>query len=268
LRLLFVGDVVGKPGRKGLARMLPQLKEREDIDLAVVNGENSAGGLGITPATAQEIFKAGADFITTGNHIWKHKEIYDYLNAEPRIVRPANFPEGAPGRGHGIIEARSGQTPGMRVGILNLQGRVFMECIECPFRTALTELEALSAEGVDTVIVDFHAEATSEKLAMGYFLAGRVAAVLGTHTHVQTADERVLPGGCAYITDCGMTGPVGDSVIGMTRKPILERFLTGLPQPFDVAAGGVELQGVVVEIDGLLGRATKISRVREVLGAE
>jgi hypothetical protein len=260
LRILFVGDVMGKPGRKGLAAILPRLTEREGVDLVVVNGENSAGGLGITPATAQDIFKAGADLITTGNHVWKHKEIYEYLNAEPRIVRPANFPEGAPGRGHAVFQARSGK----RVGVLNLQGRVFMEAIECPFRTALKELEALSAEGPEAVIVDFHAEATSEKLAMGYFLEGRVAAVLGTHTHVQTSDERILPGGTAYISDCGMTGPVADSVIGMTRKPVTERFLTGLPQPFEVATKGVELQGVVVEIDGN-GRAVSISRVREPL---
>jgi metallophosphoesterase (TIGR00282 family) len=255
VKLLLVGDVVGKAGRRGLARTLPALVGSEEIDLVVANGENAAGGLGITGRTAGEIFKAGVDFITTGNHVWKKKEILEYLDTEPRIVRPANFPPGAPGRGSALVETRGG----VPVGIINLQGRVFMEPIDCPFRVALTELERLKALA-RIIIVDFHAEATSEKMAMGWFLDGKVSAVLGTHTHVQTADERILPGGTAYITDAGMTGAT-ESVIGMKRQAVIKRFLSGLPQPFEVATRGVELQGVLLEIQED-GRAGAIRRVR------
>jgi metallophosphoesterase (TIGR00282 family) len=255
VRLLLVGDVMGKPGRKALERALPPLVGAEEIDLVVVNGENSAGGLGITPKTAHELFEAGADAITTGNHVWKKREIGDYLAAEPRVIRPANFPPGAPGRGAMLVETKGG----LAVGILNLQGRVFMEPIECPFRCALAEIEQLKGR-TSIIVVDFHAEATSEKIAMGWFLDGKVSAVLGTHTHVQTSDERILPGGTAYLTDVGMTGSV-DSVIGMRREPVLKRFLTALPQPFEVAGKNLELQGVIVDI-GEDGKATAIRRVR------
>jgi metallophosphoesterase (TIGR00282 family) len=251
-----VGDVVGEAGRRGLARVLPALAAAEEADLVVVNGENSAGGLGITTKTAQEIFNAGADFITTGNHVWRKKEVFDYLDMEPRIVRPANYPTGAPGKGSGLVETAGG----LPVGILNLQGRVFMDPIECPFRVALEEVERLRARA-SIIFVDFHAEATSEKMALGWYLDGKVSAVIGTHTHVQTSDERILPGGTAYISDAGMTGPL-DSVIGMQREPVLKRFLTGLPQPFEVASKGVEIQGVLIDIEEGSGRATAIRRIR------
>ncbi len=255
MKLLLIGDVVGKVGRRALRQTLPALVGGEEIDLVVANGENAAGGIGITVRTAEEIFQAGVDCITTGNHVWKKKEITGYLEAEPRIVRPANYPPGVPGRGGALIETKGG----VPVGVINLQGRVFMQPIDCPFRVALREVEWLKPRA-KVIIVDFHAEATSEKIALGWFLDGKVSAVVGTHTHVQTADERILPGGTAYITDLGMTGPT-DSVIGMRREGIIARFLDGLPQPFEVAGNGVELQGVVVEI-AETGQATTIRRIR------
>lgn len=258
MRLLFVGDVMGKEGRRALAQGLPALVGGEEVDLVIVNGENSAGGLGITSATGREILEAGADAITTGNHVWKKKEALGYLDVESRVLRPANFPPGVPGRGSAIIETKAG-TP---VGLLNLQGRVFMEAIDCPFRVGLAEVERLRTI-TSTILVDFHAEATSEKIALGWHLDGRVSAVVGTHTHVQTADERILPGGTAYITDAGMTGPT-DSVIGMRKEAVLKRFLTGLPQPFEVASKGVEIQGVLIDI-GEDGRAIAIRRVKKPL---
>jgi hypothetical protein len=259
LRLLFVGDVVGKEGRRALAQALPAIVGGEEVDLVVVNGENSAGGLGITPRTAQDIFNAGADAITTGNHVWRKREALDYLEAEPRVIRPANFPPGVPGRGAMLIETKAG----LPVAIINLQGRVFMEAIDCPFRVGLAEVERLS-QITRTIIVDFHAEATSEKIALGWYLDGKVSAVLGTHTHVATADERILPNGTAYISDAGMTGPT-DSVIGMRREPVIKRFLTALPQPFEVASKNIELQGVLVDIEES-GRATAIRRVKHACG--
>jgi len=255
VRVLFVGDVVGKEGRRALTQALPAIVGGEEVDLVVVNGENSAGGLGITQRTAQDIFHAGADVITTGNHVWKKKEVYDYMEGEGRIVRPANYPPGVPGRGSVLVETKGGRP----VGIVNLQGRVFMEAIDCPFRVGLAAVERL-ADVTRTILVDFHAEATSEKIALGWYLDGKVSAVLGTHTHVQTADERILPQGTAYISDAGMTGPV-DSVIGMKREAVLARFLTGLPQPFEVASRGVELQGVLLDIDEA-GKATAIRRIK------
>ena len=255
MRVLFVGDVVGKEGRRALTQALPAIVGGEEVDLVVVNGENSAGGLGITQRTAQDIFHAGADVITTGNHVWKKKEVYDYMEGEGRIVRPANYPPGVPGRGSVLVETKGGRP----VGIVNLQGRVFMEAIDCPFRVGLAAVERL-ADVTRTILVDFHAEATSEKIALGWYLDGKVSAVLGTHTHVQTADERILPQGTAYISDAGMTGPV-DSVIGMKREAVLARFLTGLPQPFEVASRGVELQGVLLDIDEA-GKATAIRRIK------
>ncbi|MFH0809346.1 MAG: TIGR00282 family metallophosphoesterase [Pseudomonadota bacterium] len=255
MKLLLLGDIVGRGGRRALTQALPSLVGGEEIDLVVANGENSAGGIGISPRTAEEMLRSGVDCITTGNHVWKKKDITDYLQAEPRIVRPANFPPGAPGRGSTLVETKGG----CPVGIVNLQGRVFMEPIDCPFRVGLQEVERLQTV-TKVIIVDFHAEATSEKIALGCFLDGKVSVVVGTHTHVQTADERVLPGGTAFITDLGMTGPT-ESIIGMKREGIIRRFLTGLPQSFDVAAKGVELQGVVVEVDAD-GKAVAIRRVR------
>ncbi len=255
MKVLFIGDIVGAPGRRAVEELLPRLVDRYFIDLVVANGENASGGLGITPQVAEQLLGHGIDLLTSGNHIWKHKEILPYLEDTDRLLRPANYPPGTPGRGYAIVETAAGEA----AAVVNLEGRVFMNPLECPFRTVDQVLAALPQE-VKIVIVDMHAEATSEKLAMGWHLDGRVSAVVGTHTHVQTADERLLPGGTGYISDIGMTGPV-DSVIGMKKEIILERFLTQRPQPFKVAAGNIQLQGVVLEIDPG-GPCLKISRVQ------
>jgi 2',3'-cyclic-nucleotide 2'-phosphodiesterase len=243
MNILFIGDIVGAPGRRAVAELLPRAVDRYRIDLVVANGENASGGIGITPQVADEFLSQGVDVLTSGNHIWKHKEILPYLEDTDRLLRPANYPPEAPGRGLAIVETAAGQS----VAILNLEGRVFMNALECPFRTADRVLETLSPH-VKVILVDMHAEATSEKQALGWYLDGRVSAVVGTHTHVQTADERILPGGTGYISDVGMTGPV-DSVIGMKREIIMERFLTQRPQPFKVATQNMQLQGVVLNID-------------------
>ncbi|MDR7418357.1 MAG: TIGR00282 family metallophosphoesterase [Armatimonadota bacterium] len=254
MNLLFVGDVTGKPGRRILADRLPALRRAHGLDVVIANGENAAGGVGLTAGVAAELFAAGVDILTGGNHIWQNREAYDLLDAEPRVLRPANYPPGVPGRGAAVIT-----TPGgARIGVLNLQGRVFMSHIDDPFRAGREHARSLRAS-VPVVVVDFHAEATSEKVALGWYLDGRVSAVVGTHTHVQTADERLLPGGTAYITDVGMTGP-RDGVIGMAREAILERFLTQLPTRFEVAPGPVQLNAVLIRVDEA-GRATAIERV-------
>lgn len=260
MKLLFVGDVTGKPGRKILAERLPGLRRAHGLDVVVANGENAAGGVGLTPKVAAELFAIGVDVITGGNHIWQNREAYDLLDGDPRVLRPANFPPGVPGRGAAVIETSAGA----RIGVLNLQGRVFMATIDDPFRIGREQAAALHSQ-VPTVVVDMHAEATSEKIALGWHLDGRVSAVIGTHTHVQTADERILPGGTAYITDVGMTGP-RDGIIGMAREAILERFLTQLPAKFDVAPGPVQLNAVVIDI-AADGRATAIERLQVVTGA-
>jgi metallophosphoesterase (TIGR00282 family) len=256
LRILFVGDVHGRPGRRAVARRVPALRREWQVDFVVANAENSAGGVGLTPQTAAELFEAGVDALTGGNHTWAKREAYELLDADPRLVRPANYPPGVPG--HGSTVLRRG---GLALGVLNLQGRVFMDPLDDPFRVARAEVERLRRE-TPFILVDFHAEATSEKIAMGYYLDGQVTAVVGTHTHVQTADERVLPGGTAYITDVGMTGP-RDGVIGVDREAILQRFLTQLPIRFEVATGPVQFSAVVVEADSS-GRATAIRRIHEV----
>lgn len=251
-----MGDVHGRPGRRAVARRVPSLRRELEVDFVVANAENSAGGVGLTPQTAAELFAAGVDALTGGNHTWAKREAYELLNSDPRVVRPANYPPGVPGQGSTVI--RRG---GAALAVLNLQGRVFMEPLDDPFRVAREEVDRLR-ELTPFVLVDFHAEATSEKLALGYFLDGRVTAVVGTHTHVQTADERVLPGGTAYITDVGMTGP-RDGVIGMDRDAILQRFLLQLPVRFEVASGAVQFNAVLVEADAS-GRATSIRRIHEV----
>jgi metallophosphoesterase (TIGR00282 family) len=228
--------------------------DRQFIDLVVANGENASGGLGITPQVADQLLAQGIDVLTSGNHIWKHKEIIPYLESTDRLLRPANYPPETPGRGYAIVETAAGEA----AAVINLEGRVFMNPLECPFRTVDRVLEAIPKE-VKVILVDMHAEATSEKQAMGWHLDGRVSAILGTHTHVQTADERILPAGSGYISDAGMTGPV-DSVIGMKREIILERFLSQRPQPFKVATQNIQLQGVIVKIDAS-GRCLEISRV-------
>lgn len=261
-KILFIGDIVGRPGRIALRELLPRLVGRYGPDLVIANGENAAGGFGITPEIADEIKKLQVDVITTGNHIWDKREVYEYLNVQGWILRPANYPKGSPGAGLGIYECPSG----VKVAVVNLMGRVFMDCIESPFIVGM-ELVKKARETTPIVIVDFHAETTSEKMALGWHLDGLASAVVGTHTHVQTADERVLASGTAFITDAGMTGPT-DSVIGIKKEIILERFLTHMPMRFDVATKGVELQGTFVTVDTASGKALRIERVKEPLGRD
>ncbi|MDI6825340.1 MAG: TIGR00282 family metallophosphoesterase [Bacillota bacterium] len=256
MRLLFIGDVVGKPGRQLVAQLLPSYLQEEQVDLVVANGENAAGGLGITPEVAAELFALGVDVLTSGNHLWDKKEVMPFLDREERLLRPLNWPGDPPGRGSLIMQSRSG----IPVAVVCAMGRVFAPVLlDCPFRALAREVERLRAEA-RVVLVDFHAEATSEKVAMGWFLDGRVSAVIGTHTHVQTADEAVLPGGTAYISDVGMTGP-WHSVIGMRTETIVQRFLDQLPSRFDVARGPRQFNAVVVDVDESTGMARSIRRL-------
>lgn len=257
MKILFIGDVVGKPGRQAVAHILPGLIEQHQLDFVIANGENAAGGSGLTPQTADELFAAGVDVITMGDHTWDQREILQIIDQEPRLLRPANFPPGTPGLGAAVFH-RPGQAA---VGVLNLLGRTFLRPIDCPFRKAQEEVERIRQQ-TTVVIVDFHAEATSEKIALGRFLDGRVSAVIGTHTHVQTADEQILPGGTAYLTDAGFTG-AHESVLGREIEPVLKGFLTNLPQRFHVAGGRPRLQGALVEVDQATGRARSIQRVNE-----
>jgi metallophosphoesterase (TIGR00282 family) len=259
MNILAVGDIVGRPGRTIVEREVVRLREERAIDLVVANCENAAGGAGITPSTADELFRAGVDVLTSGNHVWKKREAFDLLKLDHRIIRPANYPDGTPGTGSTIVETLSGQ----KVGVLNLMGRVFMEPLECPFRSAERELVRLKLV-TSVIIVDMHAEATSEKVAMGWFLDGKVSCVFGTHTHIPTADERILPQGTAFITDAGMTGPY-DSVIGRRVDQILERFLTNLPTRSEVAEGNVQLHGLLIEVDPVSGKARSVERITKVL---
>jgi len=255
MRILFVGDVVGAPGRKILQDRLADTIVQRSVDLCIVNGENAASGFGITPRLVEELLAAGAEVLTGGNHIWDRKEILDYIPHQPRLVRPANFPEGTPGSGLFVGRAKNG----VDYAVLDLQGRTFMMPLDCPFRTAERELARIPGN-VKVIVVDIHAEATSEKQAMGWFLDGKVSAVIGTHTHVATADERVLPGGTAYISDVGMTGP-HDSVIGMDKAGIIQRFLDGMPARFNVPEGDVRVNAVMIDIDESNGRARSIERL-------
>lgn len=255
VNILFIGDIVGRPGRQAISRELHRLVDRYSVDLVIANGENASGGFGITPETARELFANGIQFITSGNHIWDKKESYEYLGREARIIRPANYPEGAPGRGSGTVD-----TPGgIKIGILNLEGRIFMDNLECPFKTADREI-ALLSQSTNIIIVDFHAEATSEKSSLGWYLDGRVSAVIGTHTHVQTADERVLTDGTAYISDAGMTGSF-DSVIGVRKDEPIRKFITQLPLKFEVAKKDIRINGVLLQINEATGRAVTIERI-------
>jgi metallophosphoesterase (TIGR00282 family) len=255
VKLLFVGDVVGKLGRQTLAALLPGLRDRHRPDFVVVNGENAAGGVGITRRTARELLELGADAITLGNHAYRHTEVYELLDREPRIVRPANYPMGSPGRGVTVVES-----DGMRLGVVNIAGSLFLEAARSPFAEADASLADLRGRA-DHVLIDMHAEATSEKVAMGWHVDGRATACLGTHTHVPTADARVLPGGTAYCTDVGMTGPRG-GVIGVTRELALKRFLTMTNVRFETSSEDPWLNGAVVEA-GADGRATSIEPVLE-----
>ncbi|HHW26306.1 MAG TPA: TIGR00282 family metallophosphoesterase [Firmicutes bacterium] len=255
MNLIFIGDIFGSPGREFLAAHLPSLIKRYEADLVIANGENAAGGAGLTPEVAEELFSAGVDVITSGNHIWNKKEIFPTLDSERRILRPANYPPGVPGKGSGLFQARDGKT----VGVLNVCGRVFSpQNLDCPFRVMDTEILKLR-QTTPIIVVDFHAEATSEKVAAGYYVDGRVSAFLGTHTHVQTADERILPNGTAYITDAGMTGSY-EGVIGVDKDIILKRFLTQLPGRHEPAKGKRQLCGVFCEIAGS-GSARSIQRI-------
>jgi metallophosphoesterase (TIGR00282 family) len=256
MRILFIGDIIGKAGRQAIQGVLEKVIADHKIDFTIANGENAAGGMGITPTIAMEFLDQGVDVLTSGNHIWAKKEIVPFLDEEPRILRPANYPPKVPGRGSGIFHSSNGQ----KVGVLNLEGRVFMKHLDCPFRVGEKEVELLRKE-THIILVDFHAEATSEKMAMGWFLNGKVSAILGTHTHVQTSDEKILDGGTAYITDVGMTGPLA-SVIGIRKQIALERLLTQIPWKFDVATEEIELQGVVIEVDPKTGKSQSIQRIK------
>lgn len=256
MKLLFAGDIVGRPGREAFARIATRYKAEGKAHVVVANAENAAAGKGITPALAEELFAGGADALTLGDHTWDQRELAAFIDREPRIVRPANFPPGCPGRGNTLIE-----TPDGPLQVINLIGRVFMSPNDCPLRTADAILK--QSEGrARMIFVDIHAEATSEKIIIGRHLDGRVSAVAGTHTHVPTADECILPGGTGYLTDAGMTGPK-DSVLGRQVAPILSRFLTGMPTRFDIATGDIRVEGVLFDIDPATGRTRRIRRVSE-----
>ena len=255
MKILFIGDVVGKPGRKAVRELLPRIMADWAIDFVIANCENAASGFGVTRDILEELYENHIDVLTSGNHIWDKKEVMDYIGEYETLLRPANYPQEVPGHGSIIMPHPSGDY----IGIVNLMGRVFMQPLECPFRTADEEIERLRKK-TKIIIVDMHAEATSEKIALGWYLDGRVSAVIGTHTHVQTADDRILPGGTAYLTDAGMTGSF-DSVIGIKKDLILDRFLTQLPNKFEVAKGDVRLQGVVLNIEETSGRSLSIERL-------
>lgn len=257
ISILFVGDVVGRPGRETFARLYPGLKEREKIDFSVVNAENSSGGSGLNDKAVTQLLAAGADVLTAGDHIWRNRKVIPVIEAERRLLRPANLPPGSPGEGSGIFILSSG----IKIGVISLLGRVFMGPMDSPFQALDRQIEQLSRE-TKLILLDFHAEATSEKLAMGYYCDGRISAVVGTHTHIPTADERILPKGTAYITDIGMTGGF-ESILGREIEPVLKRMVTGLPAFFQVSSRKPVLQGAVVEIDPETGKALSIKRVME-----
>jgi metallophosphoesterase (TIGR00282 family) len=263
IRILFLGDIVGEPGRKAVIEHLPLLRKELNLDFIIVNGENAAGGRGITPRIAIDLLRAGAAVITTGDHVWDQSEIVDYFPTEPRLLRPINYPADTPGQGSVVL-----QTPKGKVGVIQAQGRSFMNPpLENPFLLAEAEAERLRAEGVSTIFVDFHAETTSEKIAMCRHLDGKVSAVVGTHTHVQTADERILAGGTGALTDAGMCGPE-ESVLGRAPESVIWRFRTGMPTRFPIATGPVRLCGAVVEVDPATGRCLEIERFNRLLAVK
>lgn len=256
MKILAIGDIVGRPGRRAVAEFLPGLMTELEPDFVIANAENASGGAGINQETAAAIFEAGVDALTMGNHVWSNRDSYTYIESEIRLVRPANYPEGAPGRGYQVLESRAG----IRIGLLNLLGRTFMQAVDDPFAVGQHAIEDLQ-KCSDVIVVDMHAEATSEKMAFAWFVDGQVACVFGTHTHVPTADEQVLEGGTAYITDVGMTGP-RNSIIGMRPAEIIERFRTGLPTRFEVAKGPTVLNAILVDVDEGCGLARSIERVQ------
>ena len=268
VKLLFIADIVGEPGRRVVKQLVPQLRQRYGLDIVIANGENSAGGSGITPKTAEEVFAAGVDVMTSGDHLWDQKEVNLLLESESRFLRPLNYPPGTPGRGSAVFEVRSAKSEvrsPVSLAVLNLQGRTFMPALENPFWSARAEVERLR-QTTKIIFVDMHAEATSEKIAIARLLDGQVSAVVGTHTHVQTADEQIFPGGTAYLSDAGFTGP-HESVLGREIEPVIRRFLTGQPQRFEVAKERILLQGVMIEVDENTGHAVKIQRISEPLPA-
>lgn len=256
MKLLFIGDIVGRPGRDLVRRGLRAIVATSGVDFVIANGENSAAGFGITREIGDQLFSYGVEVMTSGNHIWDKKEALEYIVREPRLLRPANYPAGAPGHGATLVTAANG----VKVGVVNVMGRVFLANIDDPFTTAAREVARLRTEGAALVFVDMHAEVTSEKIAMGWYLDGQATAVVGTHTHVQTADNRVLPKGTAYLTDAGMTGP-HDGVIGVEKEPVIGKFLSGLPARFETATGDPRLNGAIVTADPATGLATAIERV-------
>lgn len=262
--VLFLGDVFGKPGRLILERKLQTIIKENNVDMVIANGENAAGGIGISPDICNGLFDMGIDVVTSGNHIYKKREIYDYIVKQPRLLKPANYPPGTPGRGYYILSHRKINED--NIAVVNICGRVFIENLDCPFRCMDKILENIK-EKAQVIIVDFHAEVTSEKVAMGWYLDGRVSALIGTHTHVQTADERILPGGTAYITDVGMVGP-RDSVIGVKKENIIERFLKLMPQRFLVANDDYLINAVLIDIDEKDGRANNIKRINSVVESD
>ncbi|MEN6411174.1 MAG: TIGR00282 family metallophosphoesterase [Veillonellales bacterium] len=258
MNVMLIGDICGRPGRQTAAHFIPKLKEQYQLDLIIANGENSAGGVGITAPVFSELLAMGIQVVTTGNHIWDKKEIFDFIDGANRLIRPANYPPGTPGVGFYVVQIK-----GLNVGIVNLAGRVFMPPIDCPFRAIDSILHEIGGK-CDIVIIDFHAETTSEKMALGWYLDGKVSCVVGTHTHVQTADERILPKGTAYITDLGMVGP-RNGILGVNKEPVLKKFLTGLPVRFSVANGASLFCALILEIDEESGQATNILRIQEFL---
>jgi metallophosphoesterase (TIGR00282 family) len=255
MQILFIGDIVGRPGRRVVRELLPGVVKEYGVDLVIANAENAAAGFGITRDTIDELLECGIHLFTTGNHVWDKKEVLGFIDEYPNLLRPANFPDACPGIGHAVVKTAGG----IAVAVINLAGRVFMHPADCPFRVAKAIVEKLRRD-IPIIIVDIHAEATSEKQAMGWYLDGEVSAVFGTHTHVQTADDTILPGGTAYLTDAGMTGP-HNSIIGIEKEMIIDRFLTGMPCRFEVARGNVRLQGVVVGVDPQTGKAHTVKRV-------
>ncbi|MFH2012306.1 MAG: TIGR00282 family metallophosphoesterase [Pseudomonadota bacterium] len=256
MRILFIGDIIGKPGRRAVYGLLDSIKDSYNVDLVVANAENASGGFGITLKITRELLDSGIDLLTSGNHIWDKKEIVEWFSEEKYLLRPANYPTVNPGAGSNIIETPLGE----KVGVLNVLGRVFMNNLDCPFKIATEEIEKIK-EKTEIILVDIHAEATSEKVAMGWFLDGKVSAVIGTHTHIQTADEKILPKGTAYITDVGMTGAM-DSVIGIEKEIVIERFLTQRHQRFKIAKRDVQLNAVLIDIDPQTGKSNNIKRLK------
>lgn len=258
MKVLFIGDIVGNAGRKAVKELVAAMRRDEGIDFCIANGENAAGGSGITYVVAQELYKLGVDVITMGNHTWSKKEILNFIESDPRLVRPANYPSELPGRGSTVFKGKNGS-----IGVVNVLGRVYMDNVDCPFRAAEREIEYLKSF-VKVIIVDMHAEATSEKSALAWHLDGRVSCVFGTHTHVQTADEKILPCGTAFLTDVGMTGPC-EGIIGVDKEAVLQKFISHMPTRFEVAKGKVQFNAVLVEVDERNGRSSKITRISRVL---